>query len=148
MILTTTDLQNLVLQYFGQIVEQYDFEVEVFDLWKVAFFRPKFAIIVVGDREGFEDSHVERRKRGLSMTGLFKECDRRIGSKMDELNFGSWEPMHVHETQLKCFAYRWANYYQDILSGDRAWLNRYDKKVLSEPYRSMIPHLQRLEVVD
>ena len=148
MINSAEGLLNFINAHFSKIIKQYDFEVEVFDKWRAAFFRPKFAIMIVGDREGFEDSHVELRSRGLSMTGLYMERDRRIGSKMDELNFGSWEPMHVHETQLKCFAYRWAKYYQDILSGDRAWLNRYDKKVLSEPYRSMIPHLQRLEVVD
>jgi hypothetical protein len=147
MIHTANDLLSCIEIHFAQIIKQYDFEVKAIDKWNAVFLRPKFALLIVGDREGFQDSHVMRKHSGLSSIGLFREFDRRVGRKLVGVDFGPDDPANLHESYLRSFAYVWSNYYQDILSGDSAWLDRYDRTT-SMPYISIIPHLQRLEVVN
>jgi hypothetical protein len=146
MILSEEELKVTLDCHFTRIVASFNFDIQIIDRWEVIFFRPTFAIAVVGDHESFQDFYIEKTKVGHDMTGLFRERSRRVGLKMEGMTFGPAGDQFNHEKGLARMAYVWENYLQDILSGEREWLARYPG--VSKPYANLLPWLDRLQVVD
>lgn len=117
-------LELFVLEKFRIIIEKYDLRLQVVNEYRFLLFHKTYALDIASDRESFEMDYVEN----YSCIGLQRISFRYLRDirKMPldlSVDFGLQLGFDNYSS-LRTLAYKLENYCDDLLSGDKSWINR------------------------
>ena len=122
-----TNYQELITNIFKEIIEKYNFKIVEINEHSIALVRDKFAIIIVISRDGTTLKYVMEDEEGEIVEYKF---DSFISTKFDSNDrSGVGNPVTIKDiiiAELEISARGLVNHWDNILTGDKKWINEYE----------------------